>query len=40
MASERVFSTTGDIISKKRNRIAPDVVNMLVFLNRNYKLIE
>lgn len=38
--SERVFSTAGDIITKKRNRIDPDMVNMLMFLNKNYKVLE
>lgn len=35
--SERLFSTAGNIVDKKRNRLDPDRVKMLVFLNRNLK---
>ena len=31
-ASERVFSTGGDIITKKRNRLAPDTLRYLLCL--------
>lgn len=36
-ASERVFSAAGNIITKKRNRIDPQTVNNLLFLNSVYK---
>ena len=32
--SERVFSKTGEIISKKRNRLKDNIVNKILFLNR------
>ena len=33
--SERIFSCSGNIVSKKRTLLKPEKVNMLVFLNRN-----
>lgn len=35
--SERIFSLCGNIITKKRAQLAPDNVNMLVFLHKNRK---
>ena len=37
--SERAFSLSGNIISKKRVRLHPDNVNMLCFLHANYRII-
>ncbi len=36
--SERVFSTTGDIVTAKRSTLSPDNVDILVFLKKNLKL--
>ena len=33
--SERVFSATGNIATKKRGSLLPENVNCLVFLNKN-----
>jgi zinc finger BED domain-containing protein 1 (E3 SUMO-protein ligase ZBED1) len=33
--SERVFSTMGELISERRNRLSPRLVNMVMFLNKN-----
>ena len=35
VASERVFSTSGNIVSAKRNRLSPETVDMLTFLAKN-----
>ena len=35
--SERIFSVAGNIVSAKRNRLSPENVNKLVFLNHNLK---
>lgn len=35
--SERVFSLAGNIVSKKRSRINPEKVDMMIFLNMNMK---
>ena len=34
--SERVFSTTGNLVSKKRSMLSPETVDKLVFLHANY----
>ena len=34
--SERCFSTAGNIVTKTRNRLLPENVNMLTFLKNNY----
>lgn len=39
VASERVFSTAGAVISDRRSRLAPEMVNALIFLNKNWQLI-
>lgn len=36
---ERLFSATGYIISERRNRLSPKNVQILSFLNKNYKLV-
>lgn len=36
--SERVFSLAGNIVSKKRSRLNPELVNRLIFLNMNMDL--
>lgn len=33
--SERLFSTAGQIVDRKRSRLDPQKVQMLVFLNKN-----
>ena len=35
VASERVFSTAGDIVTHGRSRIAPELVDDLIFLKKN-----
>jgi len=37
---ERVFSKAGFVISERRNRLKPNKVNQILFLNHNYKLFE
>lgn len=36
--SESAFSTAGHIVNRRRASLAPDTVDMLVFLNRNWEL--
>ena len=36
--SERCFSLSGEIISKKRSRLCPEMAEILVFLNKNFDL--
>lgn len=36
---ERLFSATGYIITDRRNRLSPQNVKILSFLNKNYKLV-
>ena len=38
VSSERMFSKSGNILNKKRNKTSPRMANMLVFLNANYHL--
>lgn len=38
VSSERVFSTAGDVVSAKRSSLSPELVDKLVFLNKNHKL--
>ena len=38
--SERLFSTAGVIADSKRNRLLPDKVEMLLFLNKNLLLLN
>ena len=35
--SERVFSTAGNLLTSRRQRLTPENVEMLMFLNKNYK---
>ena len=36
-SSERVFSVCGSLVSKKRANLSPDMIDMMVFLNKNSK---
>ena len=38
--SERLFSTAGEVMSDRRNRLAPEKVEMLLFLNKNLKIFD
>lgn len=38
--SERIFSTSGNVVTKKRASLRPDNVDMLVFLNKNLPPIQ
>lgn len=38
--SERVFSASGNVVTDKRNKLLPENVNMLVFLNNNLPVID
>jgi hypothetical protein len=35
VASEKVFSLAGQVVSKKRSRMHPSKVDMFIFLNKN-----
>ena len=35
--AERAFSLAGNTVTAKRNRLDPENVNMLMFLNKNYE---
>ena len=39
-ASERVFSSSGNTVSDKRNRLSPDVVRRLIFLKDAIKKVS
>ncbi|KAF0707464.1 zinc finger BED domain-containing protein 1-like, partial [Aphis craccivora] len=39
VSSERCFSTAGNVVTSKRNCLAPENVNMLVFLYQNRQLL-
>ncbi|XP_025192630.1 zinc finger BED domain-containing protein 1-like [Melanaphis sacchari] len=39
VSSERCFSTAGNIVSAKRSCLAPETVNMLIFLYQNKQLL-
>ena len=39
VSSERVFSTAGDLVSAKRNRLESELVDQIVFLNKNFGLV-
>lgn len=40
VASERIFSTAGNIKDEKRNRLDGETVNHLLFLNKNKRLMK
>jgi len=40
VASERLFSVAGDIYDEKRNRLAPERAEMLLFINKNFQLVK
>lgn len=40
VSAERVFSVAGDVVSAKRAALDPDTVNSIIFINKNYKLID
>jgi len=40
VASERLFSLSGRVITKTRNRLQPDMATTLVFLNKNSHALE
>ena len=40
VASERLFSTAGDIYDEKRNWSAPERAEMLLFIMKNFFLIH
>jgi hypothetical protein len=40
VTSERVFSAAGEILSKKRSRLTPDHLDMLIFLFNNYDYLK
>lgn len=39
-ASEKLFSQAGNILTESRNRLSPDRLDMLLFLNRNLHLVN
>lgn len=39
VASERVFSMAGQVISDRRSCLDPETADMILFLNKNYALL-
>jgi len=39
VASECLFSTAGDIYDEKRNRLAPEQAEVLMFVKKNFSLV-
>ena len=40
VVSERLFSVAGDIYDEKRNRLAPERAEMLLFINKHFHLVK
>ena len=38
--SERIFSAAGNVLTKKRNRLKPDMASVLVFLHKSWTYME
>ncbi len=37
--AERLFSAAGDVVTAKRNRLAPEAADVLIFIEANFSLI-
>jgi hypothetical protein len=35
---ERLFSAAGSLVSKRRTKLSPEIVDMMLFLNKNYRV--